>query len=302
MRAAQFSAFGGPEVLSIVDLPQPVPGAGDVLVAPRAAALQPFDIKARAGLMPLPPGSSLPLVTGNEFAGVIAALGAGVTDWSVGDAVVGRRSFGAAAEYLVVPATDIARKPGNVPFAEAATYGGTAQTADAAIEILPLGPRAVLVVFGAAGGVGAFATQLARHTGATVIGVASSAHAGYLRELGAIPVASGPGFADRIAAAAPGPVTAVLDTVGGEALDYAIALGIDRANIVSLADRRGRELGVRWPQGKRDGQRLQKLLDLAAAGRLKTLVRATFPLTEIVAAHRALETGHGRGKVVVTIG
>ncbi|MEJ0013221.1 MAG: NADP-dependent oxidoreductase [Bauldia sp.] len=302
MRAAQFSAFGGPEALSVVDVAQPVPGAGEVLIGVRAAALQPFDWKARAGRIPLPPGSSLPLITGNEFAGVIADLGPDVTGWSVGEAVAGRRTFGAAAEYVVAPAFDIARKPDNVSFAEAATFGATAQTADAAIEILPLGPAAVLLIFGAAGGVGAFAAQLALNTGASVVGVAGAAHADYLRELGAIPVASGPGFADRIAAAAPSPVTAVLDTVGGEALDYALTLGIDRAGIVSIGDSRWRELGVRWPQGKRDGARLQKLLDLAAAGQLRTLVRATFPLDDIAAAHRALETGHGRGKIVVTVG
>ena len=300
MRAAQFAQFGSPDVLSVVELPKPELQPGEVLIRIAAVALQPFDSKARAGRIPLPPGTALPLVTGNEFAGTIVTAPEGV-GFSIGSAVVGRHTFGCAAEYLAVPAADIAPKPDSLSFAESATFGGTAQTADAALEILPLGSGATLLVQGAAGGVGGFAVQLARLAGATVIGVAGPAHADYLRELGALPLGYGPGLADRIRAVAPQGITAVLDGVGGEALDLSLGLGVDRSNIVSIGDPRWRELGVRWPQGARNGIRLAKLLALAADGRLRPLIRRTFPLADIVAAHRDLETGHGRGKLVVLV-
>lgn len=301
MRAARFASFGGPEVLTIDEVPLPEPGAGEVRIRVRAAAIQPFDRRVRSGT--LPPGIDLPITTGNEFAGTIDAIGPDVTGFAPGDAVAGRRTFGSVADYLVVPATDIALKPDALSFAQAATLGGTAQTADTAIESLGIGPGDVLLIQGAAGGVGSFAVQLARIAGATVLGTGSAANQDYMRELGSIPLLPGDSLPERIAAAVPQGLTAILDCVGGSVLDLSLTLGVPRDRIASLGDLgRVKELGLRSVEGVRDGKRLAKLLALATQGKLTATVRRTYPLDEIVAAHRDLDTGHGRGKIVIEIG
>jgi NADPH:quinone reductase-like Zn-dependent oxidoreductase len=153
MRAARFASFGGPEELTVDDVPVPVPGPGEVRISVRAAAIQPFDRRVRTGNIPLPPGMTLPITTGNEFAGVVDAVGTDVSGLSPGDEVAGRRAFGAVAEYLVAPAGDIAIKPADLSFAQAATLSGTAQTADTAIESMEIGPDDTLLILGASGGV-----------------------------------------------------------------------------------------------------------------------------------------------------
>ncbi|GLQ08715.1 oxidoreductase [Devosia yakushimensis] len=301
MRAARFATFGGPEVLSIDEIATPEPAAGEVRVRIRAAAIQPFDRRARIGDIPLPPGMSLPLTTGNEFAGVVDALGEGTTGFAIGDRVAGRRTFGAVADYIAVAATDIALIPAELSFAEAATMGGTAQTADAVMDALAIGPGDIFLINGAAGGVGSFAGQLARLRGATVIGTASPANQDYLRSLGMIALPYGEGLAQRLAAAAPNGVTAVLDCAGGEALDLSMTLGAPLDRITSIADPRAKALGIRGIEGTRSGARVAKLFALAASGQLKPQVRRTYPMDQIVAAHNELETGHGHGKIVIEI-
>lgn len=302
MRAARFHRFGGPEVLTIDDVSVPTPGPGEVLVRVKAAAIQPFDRRVRSGNLPLPPNAALPITTGNELAGIVEAIGPDVQGFAPGERVAGRRSFGAVAEFAIVPATDLARVPKAISFAEAATLSGTAQTADTAVESLAIGPGDTLLIHGAAGGVGSFATQLAIARGAVVIGTASPDNQDYLRGLGAIPVAHGDGLAQRIAEAAPGGPTAILDCVGGPALDLSLTLGVPLDRIASLGDiGRAKQLGLRSVDGVRDGRRLGKLLALASEGKLHAEIRQIYPLDEIVAAHRELDTGHGRGKIVIAI-
>ncbi|KFL26682.1 hypothetical protein JP74_11320 [Devosia sp. 17-2-E-8] len=302
MRAARFASFGGPEVLSIDDIPIPEPGRGEVRVRVRAAAMQPFDRRVRIGQIPLPPGTTLPVTTGNEFSGIIDALGADVTGFSPGDAVAGRRAFGAVAEYVIVPAVDIARKPETLSFAEAATLSGTAQTADTAIESLGIGPGDTLLIHGAAGGVGSFATQIAVQRGAKVIGTGSQANQAYIASLGAGPLVYGEGLRERVVAAAPHGLTAILDCVGGPTLDLSLTLGVPFDRIATLGDMgRTRQLGIRSVEGVRDGIRLARLLDLAAKGQLKANVRRIYPMNEIIEAHRELDAGHGHGKIVIEV-
>lgn len=302
MRAARFASFGGPEVLSIDDIPIPEPGRGEVRVRVRAAAIQPFDRRVRIGQIPLPPGTTLPVTTGNEFSGIIDALGADVTGFSPGDAVAGRRAFGAVAEYVIVPAVDIARKPETLSFAEAATLSGTAQTADTAIESLGIGPGDTLLIHGAAGGVGSFATQIAVQRGAKVIGTGSQANQAYIASLGASPLVYGEGLRERIIATAPHGLTAILDCVGGPTLDLSLTLGVPLDRIATLGDMgRTRQLGIRSVEGVRDGIRLARLLDLAAKGQLKANVRRIYPMNEIIEAHRELDAGHGHGKIVIEV-
>ncbi|WP_442855833.1 NADP-dependent oxidoreductase [Devosia sp. A16] len=282
-------------------MPVPSPGPGEVLVGVRAAAIQPFDRRVRSGTMPLSPDVALPLTTDNELAGVVAAIGPDVADFAMEERVAGRRAFGAAAEFAVLPATDLAKIPPALSFAQAATLSGTAQTADTAVESLAIGADDTLLIHGAAGGVGSFAAQLALARGAVVIGTASSQNQDYLRGLGVVPLIYGEGLAQRIAAAAP-LITAILDCAGGEALDLSMSLGVPHQRIASLGDiARARQLGLKSVEGVRDGKRLARLLALAAAGKLHAEVRRVYPLEHIVLAHRELDTGHGRGKIVIAI-
>ncbi|WP_338720210.1 NADP-dependent oxidoreductase [Devosia sp. XK-2] len=300
MRAARFHSFGAPDVLVIEDVDRPQPGPGEALVRIRAAAIQPFDSRVRSGR--LMPNLTLPVTTGNEFAGMVESLGPETAGPAAGTPVAGRRTFGAVAEYVVVPVGDLAVIPAGVSFAEAATLSGTAQTADTAVESLGIGVGDTLLIQGAAGGIGSFATQLAIARGARVIGTGSPANIDYLRALGATPLTPGPDLPRRIAEVAPDGLTAILDCVGGETLDQSLTLGVPRDRIASLGDLgRVAELGLRSVEGLRDGVRLARLLDLAAQGKLLATVRSTYPINDIVAAHRELDTGHGRGKIVIAI-
>lgn len=295
MRAARFSTLGSPEVLTIDEVDAPVAGPGEVRIRVKAAAIQPFDRRVRTGNLALPPGMSLPVITGNEFAGIIDAVGPQTEGFAPGDEVAGRRTFGAVADYVVVPASDVALKPASLSFAQAATLSGTAQTADTAVESLGIGPGDTLLILGAAGGVGSFATQLAVIAGARVFGTGSAGNQDYLQSLGAQPLLADADFAD----ARP---TAILDCVGGAVLDRALALGVPTSRIATLAEMgRVKELGLRPIEGVRDGRRLARLLALAAEGRLIATVRQIYPIDQIVAAHRDLDTGHGRGKIVIAI-
>ena len=300
MRAARFHGFGGPEVLVIEDVDRPEPGPGEALVRVKAAAIQPFDSRVRSGR--LMPNLALPVTTGNEFAGVIESLGPETPGPAPGTPVAGRRAFGAVADYVVVPVVDLAAIPDGISFSEAATLSGTAQTADTAIESLGITASDTLLIQGAAGGVGSFATQLAKARGATVIGTGSTANFDYLKSLGAIPLAPGFDLPQRVAQAVPRGPTAILDCVGGETLDQSLTLGVPRDRIASLGDLgRDAELGLRSVEGQRNGLRLARLLALAQQGKLLATVRKTYAIADIVAAHRDLDTGHGRGKIVITI-
>lgn len=150
---------------------------------------------------------------------------------------------------------------------------------------------------------GTVAVQLAVGWGATVIGTAREANHEYLRSLGAIPVAYGEGLADRVRAAAPDGVDAALDGAGGDALEVSLALVADRDRILTLAEHgRAAELGIRVTPNLRSAARLAELADLYARGNLRIHVRDTFPLKRAADAHHEVETGHGRGKVVLTVG
>ena len=302
MRAAILHQFGPAEVLTIAHVPVPQAGPDEVLVRVGASAVQPFDVAVRAGWDSNVWGARLPIITGNEFAGEIVQLGDDVSGFAAGQRVAGRHTFGCAAEYLAVPAADIATIPSNVDYPQAAYLGGTGQTAHMAVEFLEVRRGDTFLVHGGSGGVGSIAVQLGVLAGARVIATGSTLNQNYLRSLGAEPLVYGPGLRQRIEAAAPQGVSVVLDTAGGEALDASIALGISKGRIATIRDyQRYRELGVHWPTGERNGKRLSKLMALAADGRLRVHIRRTYPLEQIAEAHRDVEAGHGPGKVAVLI-
>lgn len=206
------------------------------------------------------------------------------------------------AEYVVVPADQLVRKPPAMPWEAAGGLSGAGQTALTALEELAVGPGDTLLINGAAGGVGTVAVQAARAKGAAVIGTASPANHAYLRSLGAVPVTYGEGLAERVRALAPDGVDAALDAGGADGLLAAVELVADRNRIATtVAFELTEELGVRWIRSRRSAERLAELVELYTRGQLNIHVRSTFPLSRAAEAHREMETGHGRGKIVLVI-
>ncbi|GAA3764661.1 NADP-dependent oxidoreductase [Plantactinospora mayteni] len=302
MRAAGFTEYGGPEVLRILELPTPVPGPGQVRIRVKAAGVQPYDCAVRAGWTPPGVTGGLPRVPGNEFAGIVDQLGPDVTSVAVGAEVLGFGQLNCYAEYLVIPADQITAKPPTMPWEVAGGFTAGAQTAHIALGELGITRGETLLVHAAAGSVGTVAVQLAVAAGATVLGTASPANHDYLRSLGATPMAYGPGLADRVRALAPDGVDAALDGAGGDALRVSLELVPDRRRILTLVEHdRAEELGVRLSRNLRSAPRLAGLVDRYARGELRIHVRRTLPLERAAEAHREVETGHGRGKLVLTI-
>ncbi|WP_405577666.1 NADP-dependent oxidoreductase [Streptomyces sp. NBC_01190] len=302
-KAYIYSGFGGPEVESLADLPRPVPGPGELLVAVRAAGVNPVDWKRRAGFRPLgAPPTELPAVFGGEIAGVVERLGPDVAGFAVGDAVFGNTVGGGYAEYALLPAQLTAHKPASLSWADAATLPIAAATAYDGVLQLDLPPGATLLVTGAGGGVGVAAVQIAVSRGIHVVGTASAAKEAFVTSLGARHVAYGPGAVDRIRAVAPQGVDAVYDLVGGVALKEAAELVADRTKLISGGDRGTvAELGGFPVARQRTAAVLDALAELVTDGVLNPFVTATFPLERAGAALRAVEEGHARGKVVIEI-
>ncbi|MEJ3748859.1 NADP-dependent oxidoreductase [Actinomycetes bacterium KLBMP 9797] len=302
MKVAGFAEHGGPEVLRLMELDTPEAGPGQVRVRVKAAGVQPYDCAVRAGWTPPGVAPGLPKVPGNEFAGVVDQIGSGVRDVAVGAEVLGFGQLDAYAEYIVVPADQVTAKPPRMPWEVAGGFTAGAQTAHIALRELGVGKDDTLLIHGAAGAVGTVAVQLAVAWGARVIGTAREANHEYLRSFGAEPVAYGEGLLDRVRALAPGGVDAALDGAGGDALAASLALVADRSRILTLVEHaKAAELGIRLTRPLRSAARLAELADLYAEGTLRIHVRRTYPLAEAADAHREVETGHGRGKVVLTI-
>src|SRR5690242_13617087 len=245
VKAARFSRFGGPEVLEIVDLPDPHPGPGQVRVAVRAAGVNPGDWKKRKGLM----DGELPQPMGHEAAGVVDELGEGVADVAVGDRVFGLSAEGAAQAELAVLSW-YAPIPPSLDFPGAAALPAAIETATRALDQLGVGRGCTLLINGASGSVGSAAVQLAVVRGARVIGTASPRNHEYLRSLGAEPVAYGKGLAERIRALAPDGVDLALDVAGSGVLPELIELAGGPDHVVTIADFGGaQEPGVTFSRG-----------------------------------------------------
>ncbi|MFD6497984.1 NADP-dependent oxidoreductase [Streptomyces sp. NPDC059944] len=300
MKAVRFSRFGGPEVLEIVDLPDPRPGPGQVRIAVRAAGVNPSDWKKREGLM----DEELPQTLGHEAAGVVDELGAGVTDVAVGDRVYGFSPDGAAQAELAV-LSSYAPIPPSLDFPGAAALPAAVETATRALDRLGVAGGVLLLVNGASGSVGSAAVQLAVERGARVIGTAGPANHDYLRSLGAEPVAYGAGLVERVRALAPDGVDLALDVAGSGVLPELIGLAGGAGQVVTVADFTGaRQYGVTFSSGD-DGRALHALGDigeLIESGRFALPVARTFPLAEVAEAHRTGERGRTRGKLVLLVG
>jgi enoyl reductase len=225
---------------------------------------------------------------------------------AIGEAVYALVPFdrdGAAAEYVAVSARDLATKPRSLSFTQAAATPLAALTAwQALMTHAHVRAYQRVLIHDAAGAVGIFAVQIARLRGAHVIGTASRENHDYLRALGAEPVLYGPDLAQRVRTLAPHGVHAALDGSGRGALDASIELGIDPSRIGTLVDFEDvQRLGVQAVRSQRSRERLQALVDLHDAGLLRVHVRDIYPLAYAAVAHRDVENGHGRGKVVLMV-
>ncbi|WP_375399216.1 NADP-dependent oxidoreductase [uncultured Amnibacterium sp.] len=306
MRAVRFTEYGGTDVLQVVEVETPSPGEGEVLVRVVVAGLNPGEAGIRSGAMQQMFPAVFPEGEGSDLAGVVEAVGPGVTGVAVGDAVLavsdGRN---AQAEFAVVPADRVVPKPDGLGWAVAGSLGVAGLTAVAMIAAVKPVAGETVVVTGAAGGVGTLATQLAVRTGATVIAIASAAHHEQLRVWGALPLAYGDDMADSIVALAPDGVDGMLDTYGHGYVDLALGLGVPKDRIDTIIDFEAAErTGV-----AADGQAtvehpaaaLTELAGLLATGDLEQPIKGRFPLDAVAEAYQQLEQRHGLGKMVLEV-
>jgi len=302
VKAVRFDEYGGTEVLKVVDVPRPVPGAGQVLVQVKAAGINPGEAKIRAGLLHSRWPAAFPSGQGSDLAGIVAETGPGVTSFSTGDEIIGWTDNRVSqAEYVVVEEQHLTAKPAGVPWEVAGALFVAGATAYAAVRAVGLTGGDTVVVSGAAGGVGSLAVQLARRAGATVIGLASEAHHQWLAGHGVIPVTYGDGVAGRIRQAA-GQVDAFIDTFGAEYVEVALDLGVEPSRIDTIANFEAvARFGVK-AEGNAAGASagvLAELAGLIAAGELEVPIAATFPLDRVRDAYRQLAEGHILGKIVL---
>jgi NADPH:quinone reductase-like Zn-dependent oxidoreductase len=298
MRALQFSAYGGPEVLTWADAPEPHAGASKIRIAVRAASVNGIDRKTLAGTMSGGQPIAGPRFLGYDAAGVVDEVGEGVTGASVGDEVFGvGRS--AQAEYAVLRAW--ATKPPSIDWAVAAAAGVAGETGERGLRLLRVAAGGTVFVDGGAGGVGAVAVQMAVARGATVIASASEANHDYLREIGAVPVRYGAGVADRVRAAAGGQVDAVFDVAGKTSVNELISLVPEPSQVLSIANFTADQAGARVSSGGADSRPMQALAevaDLLAQGALRIRVQAV-PIDRGADAYRTIQDGHVHGKSVL---
>ncbi|MFD6100749.1 NADP-dependent oxidoreductase [Nocardiopsis flavescens] len=295
MHAVRFAEYGPPSVLTVVEADRPEPGPGQVRVAVKAAGVNPFDLKVRSGAMRF---GTLPRVPGAEVAGTVDALGEGVSDTAVGAAVAGWAATGGYAEYALLET--YAPKPEELDWAQAAALPVAGEAALRALEELAPHAGETLLVHGASGTVGAVAVQFAVAAGVGVVGTAGPANLERVRGLGAVPVAYGPGWADRVRAAAPRGVDAVLDAAGHGILPQAVELrGGTAERVLTLVDGAAQELGVRFSSGGgRSTQVLRTLFRAQAEGRLVLPDPRLMSLANAAQAHAELEA-RGSGKIVL---
>lgn len=299
MLALQYDGYGGADVLHVAQAPEPHAGPGQVRVKVRAVSVNPFDWKLRAGFMDGMVPLTFPAITGTDAAGVVDEVGEGVAGISIGDEVFGTGS-GTTAELAVLDL--VAGKPASLSFEEAAAMGLAVEAAARCLDILGLPAGATLLVDGAAGGAGSAMTQLAVARGLTVVGTAGPANQDYVRSLGALPTTYGEGLAQRVKQLVP-TVDGAVDVVGLGSVPELVAITGDPTRVVTLADFTAYAHGVHVADGSfpRAGYALGEAADLHGQGRFSMPIAATFPMSDGAAAQQLSETGHVRGKIVITV-
>jgi NADPH:quinone reductase-like Zn-dependent oxidoreductase len=304
MNAIVYHSYGGPEVLELVELPDPMVHADSVLVRIQAAAVNPADLKMRAGAAGSVP-SYFPVIPGWDIAGVVEQAGLGAPEFSAGDEVIGyirsdvEHAHGGYAELVAADVRTLAAKPNTLSWEQAAALPLAGLTAYRAIvHALHISDTDILLIHGAAGGVGSLAAQIALARGATVVGSAAKTDAEYLTSLGARPVHYEHDLAEQIRSLAPGGVDAVFDTVGRGSLASTAASGHGETRLASIVQ-------FDYPGtipvfARLDPADLRVVSRLADSGRLTPRIGATFDLADAAEAHRLAETGSAAGRIILT--
>ncbi|HEX4039627.1 MAG TPA: NADP-dependent oxidoreductase [Acidobacteriaceae bacterium] len=303
MKAIRIHQYGGPEVLTLDETPRPEPGPGQVLVRVHAAGVNPADWKVRAGyfkeFLPL----QLPAILGFDLAGEVEAAGPGVAGFSKGVQVYGT-AMGTYAEYVAANVAEIAPRPRSLDYVRSASIPVSAQTAwQALFDAGGLKAGQTVLIHGATGGVGSFAVQLAKAKGAHVLGTASARNQAYLRELGADePIDYETTKFESVAH----DVDVVFDTQGGATQQRSWPVLKRGGVLVSIAQPPSQEEAAKYGvRGVYLGQKasVEQLVEIAGmvdAGKLKTTVEVVLPLAEARRAQELSESGHTRGKIVLT--
>ena len=302
-KAIVFDRYGTPDVLKLVDLPLSALQRGQARIRVRSAGVQPFDALFRSGAAQRWVPATFPQQLGNEWAGTIEELAPDVATYSIGEEVLGWAMLNSYAEYVVVNITDLVSKPDQMPWSQAGALSASGQTALAAIRELDVKRGQTLLIHAAAGGVGSFASQIARSIGAKVVGTASGRNHDYLESLGAVPVTYGNNLTEQVRRVCPEGVDAALVLVDSvEAVQVSLELVSDKSQIGTVAfSQSAREHGIRQLSTVRSTERLTELVDLYRRGELRIFVQQELPLAEAAEAHRLIEGGHTRGKIVLAV-
>ncbi len=301
-RAVRFDRYGGRNVLYVADVPMPKPASDEVVVAVKAAGINPGETAIRSGALHDRFPATFPSGEGSDLAGLVVTLGDDVRDFAVGDAVLGfswRRS--SHATHVAVPTSQLIRKPPELRWEVAGSLYVVGCTAYAAVRAVDVKEGDTVAVSAAAGGVGTVVVQLLGLRGAHVLAIASPSNADWLRSHGAVPIPYGDGLAERLPVAAER-IDAFIDLFGPEYVELALQLGIPRDRIETIAAfERAQELGV-----KADGsvtastpEVLTEMAELVASGAIEVPIAATYPLERVADAFEELEHRHTRGKIVL---
>lgn len=303
MQAVRVHQYGGPEVLTLERIPVLTPASDEILIRVHAVGVLPVDWAYRQGLMQKHVPLQFPFIPGSAVAGVVEE--SNVKGFEKGQAVFGRASHGACAEYVTTTVKTIAHKPEQISFAEAAAISGGATTAWMALFAHGgLEPGQRVLVHAAAGGVGSFAVQFAKWKGAEVIGTCSTANVDYVKSLGADTVIDykTTSFEEVVQ-----DVDLVLDAVGGETLERSWSVLKRGGTLLSLVDvpseKKAEELGIhaRFSNELAPNEVFQAIAQLMAEGKVKATIGKEFPLQDLQQAHELCQIGHGRGRIIVRI-
>jgi len=299
-----FREYGGPDKQDFWEQPKPTPGPSELLIAVKAAGVNPADAKIRSGAFHAFMPTDLPSVMGSEASGVVEEVGMDVEGFAVGDEVMGRTAPGSGgfAEYTLLTADATAKKPAHVSFTDAAALPVASVTAYAGVRQLGLSEGQTLLIIGIGGGIGVAAAQIARDQGLNVIGTGSESKRDLVESLDATLFNYADGnIAEQVRSILPDGVDGVLDLVGGDALRQVSGLVADKSKLVTAADAQtAGELGGSAVTRDRVGI-LKTVAELVADGKLNPHAVDIVPLDKAADAIAGVESGHSRGKVVLEI-
>lgn len=299
MRAVLIHETGSPDVLRFEEAERPEPGDGEVLIRVHAASVNPIDWKYRRGFMP----KQLPAVLGNDVSGTVELSRA--EGFAEGDEVFGIAASGGYAEFATATAGVIAKKPAGLSHEQAAAIPVAGLTAwQALFDRAELARGQTALIAGAAGGVGHFAVQFAKHAGARTVGTGSSSNRDFALSLGVDEYLD---YTRQDVAESVSDVDVAFDTVGGDTTQSLLPTVREGGSLITIAgappEQAARERGVRTELlvMSPSSEQLSRIAELVAAGDVRVEIAETFPLTEVQRAHTLSESGHTRGKIILTV-